>query len=315
MDAKDADEDEAVSLRREREAERQELVRLLGTAKEADRREIIRNSIAALDATLNGEDSGGAPLLSSSSSSSLLLACNGLNPAITSRILAGGKVPLDTVSGSGRNRPTSAQRRRPSFTPAFEVVPENRMLLHRSVDRSRETELSQLDVDYVFATCYDPLRPPLSLVPGCASKGIPEVSGSWISTGGSPQTLHVGLSQRWLVRRLSFRCEGVSRATLTIDNTGRYSTSQRLGDKSFLVFDLTGSFVRLVTEPSRHLYKFFPPPHHPPPSLTHTHTHTHTLPRTHPDDRRAERGPWRSGRQEPRHQVFLRRRFFHSPRI
>jgi len=120
---------------------------------------------------------------------------------------------------------------------------QNRMLLHRSVDRSRETELSQKDVEYVYATCHDPMRPPLSLIPGCASKGIPEVAGSWLSTGYGPQTLHIALSVRWLVRRVSFRSEGVKQATLSIDSVGRYSTSQRLGDENFFVFDLTGSFI------------------------------------------------------------------------
>jgi len=119
---KEGDDDEV--QHREREAERQELVRLLGTAKDAERREIIRNAIIALDARgQEGEDSAPGMVLSTSSSS-LLATSNGLNPAISSRMLSSGKVPLDTVAGSGRNRPTSAQRRRPSFTPAFEVVPE-----------------------------------------------------------------------------------------------------------------------------------------------------------------------------------------------
>ena len=80
----------------------------------------------------------------------------------------------------------------------------------------------------------------MSLIPGCASKGIPEVSGSWVSTGYNPQSLFIVLAGRWLVRRVSFRCEGVKRTTLTIDNSGRYMPSQRLGDETFFVFDLTG---------------------------------------------------------------------------
>lgn len=103
-------------LLREREAEKQELARLLTTAKDEDRKEIIRNAIDALDASKSGEEPTGTLQTSLSASS--------LASLVSSRILSAGKVPLDTMSGSGRNRPTSAQRRRPSFTPAFEVVPE-----------------------------------------------------------------------------------------------------------------------------------------------------------------------------------------------
>jgi len=260
FEAKEVSDEELIL--REREAEKQELIRLLTTAKDEDRKEIIRNAIAALETSTSGEEPTGTLQTSLSASS--------LASLVSSRILSAGKVPLDTMSGSGRNRPTSAQRRRPSFTPAFEVVPEvgdvsythlsppshspfllsspllpspplkNRMLLHRSVDRSREAELSQIDVESVYATCHDPQRPPMSLIPGCASKGIPEVSGSWVSTGYNPQSLFIVLAGRWLVRRVSFRCEGVKRTTLTIDNSGRYMPSQRLGDETFFVFDLTG---------------------------------------------------------------------------
>jgi len=123
------EENEEEVLRRERETERQELVRLLGTAKDAERREIIRNAIAALDAQAAaavsvGEEEGKSMQVSSSASNLHAVGANGLNPAVASRLLAGGRLPIDSLSGSGRNRPTSAQRRRPSFTPAFEVVPE-----------------------------------------------------------------------------------------------------------------------------------------------------------------------------------------------
>lgn len=89
----------------ERQAERQELVRLLQTARDADRKAIIRAQIAAIDAV-------------DADPSSRALESN------IARLHASIKVPLDTVVGSGRHRPTSAQRRRPSFTPSFEVVPE-----------------------------------------------------------------------------------------------------------------------------------------------------------------------------------------------
>lgn len=112
-------------------------------------------------------------------------------------------------------------------------------MLHRSVDRSRETELSREDIEFVFASCCDPNRPPLSIIPRCAARGIPEVSGSWVSTGGSPQVMMIILSQRWLVRRVCFRCDGVARVSLLIDNAGRFAPSQRLGDATFTVFDLT----------------------------------------------------------------------------
>lgn len=120
--AKEVHENETATLLAEREAERQELVRLLETAKDADRREFVRNAILALDT-----NAPATPSLSSSSSSPSLISsipANGLNPAISSRLLGGSKVPLDTLPGSGRSRPTSATKRRPSFTPAFEVVPE-----------------------------------------------------------------------------------------------------------------------------------------------------------------------------------------------
>jgi hypothetical protein len=115
-----------------RQQERAELLRLLGTAKDAVRREHIRASIMALDAAETAvlSSSSSTSVVTSSSAASAAAAAvvastvSGLNPATASRILGGGKVPLDTFSGSGRNRPTSAQRRRPSFTPAFEVVPE-----------------------------------------------------------------------------------------------------------------------------------------------------------------------------------------------
>lgn len=114
------------------------------------------------------------------------------------------------------------------------------MLLHRSIDRSRETELSGADIDHFFSSCYDPLHPPSALISNCAHKGIPEMSGSWVSTGLSPQVLILQLSQRWLMRRISFKGVGVRSAHLTIDGTGRCSPSERLSDETFFVFDLTG---------------------------------------------------------------------------
>ena len=114
FEAKEVSDEEL--LLREREAEKHELIRLLTTAKDEDRKEIIRNAIAALETSTSGEEPTGTLQTSLSASS--------LASLVSSRILSAGKVPLDTMSGSGRNRPTSAQRRRPSFTPAFEVVPE-----------------------------------------------------------------------------------------------------------------------------------------------------------------------------------------------
>ena len=117
--AKDAVSEEEL-IAEEREAERQELVRLLQTAKDSDRRDLIRSQISAIDAAkalaFNHNSIG--------SSAASAAAARATSPQIARlQAHAGVKVPLDTIAGKGRNRPVSAQRR-PSFTPAFEVVPE-----------------------------------------------------------------------------------------------------------------------------------------------------------------------------------------------
>ena len=62
----------------------------------------------------------------------------------------------------------------------------------------------------------------------------------WVSTGCSPQCLFVNLKVKWLIRRVTLRCEGVTSVLLCIDGhrSNKFGTSSRLSDETFFVFDL-----------------------------------------------------------------------------
>lgn len=119
-----------------------ELERLLSTATDESRKLGIQTAIANLD----------------------IFESNGIITTSPTRNQFHSKIPLDShqmTSSSGRTRPLSAQRRRPSITSFLDAIPENRTLLHRgTIDRFSEVDLTIDDIEDISSSSYDARYPP-----------------------------------------------------------------------------------------------------------------------------------------------------------
>lgn len=128
----------------ELEAEKRELRRLFDSAKDEERKEVIRKSLAALD-EINDSCTPMNTLRSVGSSDNLL---------------AHGQVD-NTLK---RTRPfSSTNKRRPSLCGnSLLAIPENRTT-HTSGDNVTDVELTEEDISHISSTSHDPRYPPINL--------------------------------------------------------------------------------------------------------------------------------------------------------
>jgi len=144
-------------------------------------------------------------------------------------VFANQRVPVEVVSNSGRSRPVSAQRRRPSFSVPLGAIPENRSLVQTS--SSADVDLVSDDVSDVSASSYDSRFPPRNIfknhMPG------------WIATGLLPQVLNICFNVRWRFRRMEITCYGVEEIQFSIMNvrdiqSGEKFYFERVSDSLFV---------------------------------------------------------------------------------
>jgi len=128
----------------ELEAEKRELRRLLESAKDEDRKEVIRKSLASLD-EINDTYTPMNTLKSVGSSGNLL---------------AQGQLEIN----SSRARPfSSTNKRRPSLSGnSLLAIPENRTT-HLSGGDLIDVELTEEDISHISSTSHDPRYPPINL--------------------------------------------------------------------------------------------------------------------------------------------------------
>lgn len=126
----------------ELEAEKRELRRLLASAKDEERKEVIRKSLAALDESDTCTPMGTLRSVGSSGN-----------------LLAQGQ--LETNS---RTRPfSSTNKRRPSLSGnSLLAIPENRTT-HLSGDNVSDVDLTEEDISHISSTSHDPRYPPINL--------------------------------------------------------------------------------------------------------------------------------------------------------
>ena len=128
----------------ELEAEKRELRRLLASAKDEERKEVIRKSLAALD-EINDTCTPMGTLRSVGS---------------TGNLLSQGQLETN----SSRTRPfSSTNKRRPSLSGnSLLAIPENRTT-HLSGDTVSDVDLTEEDISHISSTSHDPRYPPINL--------------------------------------------------------------------------------------------------------------------------------------------------------
>jgi len=202
------------SLVGESELQRRELLRLLDTAKDEERKKFIVKALRELDqdssntnGTHNGDDPYSPPSRNQVSSPPYFKSRS------SSRFFADDENgPLDlnprtfARPSSAQTRPTSAHIRRPSTN--LDIIPEHRILPFKSTIEAQEGEvLLTLDhVSDVFTSCYDPAYPPQRVFNDPCND---RPSGSWVGTGMAPQFLSVHLNFPWILKKIEVECLGV----------------------------------------------------------------------------------------------------------
>eukprot|EP01039_Chlorochromonas_danica_P001872 gene1872-2049_t len=205
----------------EDELQRRELSRLLGTAKDEERKDLIRQALQSLDSHEKGFSNG-----------SEKVNPHHLNPSIHASVFVNNGLPTVEVRNA-RLRPASA-RRRPSMANLLDAIPESSHASNR-----KEIELSVEEIAEVVSSSYDPLCPPDSLFqPNGGSPSSPNHSvlnlpipedapglsshaRCWITTGLVPQFVSITFYEKWWIRRVQVRCQGVERLAVHVN----YSTA------------------------------------------------------------------------------------------
>lgn len=206
-----------------------ELSRLLSTATDAERREVIRKAMNALDTHESAVKS------------------EKFGPMIQSSIGNAQSMPMAESMSSSRLRPMSA-RRRPSVTNLLDAIPEV-MKTDRNNSGDKDDDEMVLpfdDVAEVVCSSFDARYQPKSIfksLPGQTAGGIsspgggsmlglphqypghhpslsrgnstlsigrsvpPRPRGLWMSTGMMPQFIVVTFYEKWLIKKVRFNIE------------------------------------------------------------------------------------------------------------
>lgn len=220
--------------------QRKELQRLLGTAKGEDRKGLIRNAIAALgtgnDTLTSTEESASSlsPLPAYNSNTSIdgsSLSLNYLHPHLNNII------PVEVVSTGGALKRPSSALRRPSITSlsTLTAIPENRAIVHETLDIISECDLVIDDIADISSSSYDCRFSPKSLFKKQSkskSRATTNIVASpsaacipgWICTGMLPQLLNICFNITWKMRRIEVTCFGVQEIKYTITSTRAFAS-------------------------------------------------------------------------------------------
>lgn len=180
------------------EIERNELLRLMKTAKDDERKAIIRESL------LNLENSAESPPVRKKSSAALLAARH-------NNIFETEKISSEaSFLKSSPKRPASA--RRVSLNNLSSIKEEKTHSLSEIMGngtRNSLTDISFDDVNEIVSSCCDPRL----------SKWNPfskPSSSSWVSTGMTPQFISIGLKMNWQIKEVCMKCEGLISGSIGI---------------------------------------------------------------------------------------------------
>lgn len=182
------------------EIERNELMRLMATAKNDERKAIIRDSLVSLESPEGAKKKG---LASASHRHHSMFETE--------------KIATETVfHKSPPMRPMSARLRRPSMNN-LDVIQEEKKLStsfeNKSIDTSRSfVDVKIEDVDDISTSSYDPRQPLWN--PFSSSSKV-----RWVSTGLMPQFVSISFKLSWLIVEVKIKCRGVRRATLSMDGS------------------------------------------------------------------------------------------------
>ena len=200
------------------ETQRQELYRLLDSAKDFKRRSIIQKAIDGLEDKSGGVDGlGGFGNIMTTMNHSVIgltgVAASEIGRDASLHVMqAGNNVELSPnrqVGSSGR--PMSSRQRRPSIGVSLDAIPENRILKQRNFERNVEVELEAQDVSDVTASSQDPRFPPT-----CFLLSTGKDKHVWISTGMFPQVLTLHFKQHWTFRKIQIVADGADDVHLVV---------------------------------------------------------------------------------------------------
>lgn len=188
--------------------ERNELLRLMGTAKDDVRKAIIQESLN----TLESPDKKITPKKNANYNSNMFE---------TEKM---GK----SFSKSPPIRPVSARLRRPSMNNLDVIQEEKRISVEKSMETYNDSHTSYIQIEdvYEFSTsCFDPNLShwnPFYHVPHPSSHpshNIHKGSGKWITTGLMPQFLSIDLKLCWLILEIRIVGYGIEEILLSIEGS------------------------------------------------------------------------------------------------
>lgn len=210
----------------EEELQKRELERLLGTAKNKGRRDLIENALSTLDHQRVG--SANSPFRPQNHISAL-------HPTSHPQFFGHGiqKNIMDLKSGTAfsKTRPMSAQRRRPSLTPNLDIIPENISLARR--DNETESLLTVEDYNNIFTSSSTDLRFNPKFVVDTHNPNVKRKI--WIATGLLPQFMTIILHEKWLLRKIEIKCRGVESFSVYFDGLQEAITVIRENSDAFII--------------------------------------------------------------------------------
>jgi len=178
----------------ESEAQRRELQRLLKSANNGDRIDMLKKELSLLESGSTSDVGHVSP---------------------TSNSLFSNKGSADAAN---RARPMSASMRRFSFSN-LSAIPENRAIIHRSLtedDHENDVYISSDDILDICASSYDPKYELRNVF----SYDNPSVQPlHWSSTGLAPQFISILFHTRWTFRKLAISCLGVDEVSCIISGS------------------------------------------------------------------------------------------------
>lgn len=187
------------------ETQRKELLRLLGTAVDEERKKVIEKAIVGLD---NREKS-------------IIDHRNARLSFNKDRNVHSEKrdekvVPLKVL------RPTSAQIRRISMT--LDAIPEHKVFSIpkvKPIGNEKIFEINQEHIYEVFSSSYDPKFPPANVFH--AQNHTSPSTRSWIATGLVPQFLTVHFETQWRLHSVGISVLNITQMSITAvcDDDGR----------------------------------------------------------------------------------------------
>lgn len=209
--------------------ERNELLRLMGTAKDDYRKSIIQESLNSLSSPERKPTKAGA-----------------LQNAFETE-----KVGRN-FSKSPPIRPVSARLRRPSMNNLDVIQEEKRLSVEKLIDSKDDSHVTFIHIDdvYEFSTSsfdpnlsnWNPFRhgitssPHPSLVHSTSKHGgnIPKIHyGRWVATGLLPQFLSIDLKLCWLILEVQVVGQGIEEVSLSIEGSLHKSPMTRENSTTF----------------------------------------------------------------------------------